>query len=79
VRWDVTTWHNYSPYGNIFNIGIDGAGPGFNLPVYAKARYGVLFMLTKWNAGPEFNETPRAKYVQKQLTEFYNARADGIL
>lgn len=74
VRWDVTTWHNYSPYGDIFNIGTDGAGPGFNLPVYCKARYGVPFMITEWNAAPEFTETNRSTYVGKQLTEFYNAR-----
>lgn len=74
VRWDVTTWHNYSPYGDIFNIGTDGAGPGFNLPVYCKARYGVPFMITEWNAGPEYTEANRSTYVGKQLTEFYNAR-----
>jgi len=74
VRWDVTTWHNYSPYGDIFNVGCDGAGPGFNLPVYCKARYGVPFMITEWNAAPEFTETNRAAYIQNQLTEFYGAR-----
>ncbi|HTH73376.1 MAG TPA: hypothetical protein VL635_03135 [Trinickia sp.] len=74
VRWDVTTWHNYSPYGDIFNIGTDGAGPGFNLPAYCKARYGVPFMITEWNAGPEYTEANRSTYVQTQMTEFYNAR-----
>jgi hypothetical protein len=74
VRWDVTTWHNYSPYGDIFSVGTDGAGPGFNLPSYCKARYGVPFMITEWNAAPEFTETNRSAYVEKQLTEFYNAR-----
>ncbi|MDG0022924.1 hypothetical protein [Trinickia sp. Y13] len=74
VRWDITTWHNYSPYGDIFNIGTDGAGPGFNLPSYCKARYGVPFMITEWNAAPEQNETQRSSYVTKQLGEFYAAR-----
>ena len=35
MRWDITTWHNYQPYGDIFKIGVDGAGPGFNLPAFA--------------------------------------------
>jgi len=74
VRWDITTWHNYSPYGDIFNVGTDGAGPGFNLPSYCKARYGVPFMITEWNSAPETNETDRASYVTKQLGEFYAAR-----
>jgi hypothetical protein len=79
VRWDITTWHNYQPYGDIFNIGTDGAGPGFNLPVYCKARYGVPFMITEWNAGPEQVPTSRAVYVSQQLSEFYAARdVDGI-
>jgi hypothetical protein len=74
VRWDITTWHNYQAYGDIFNVGTDGAGPGFNLPVYCKARYGVPFMITEWNASPEDSETFRASYVTQQLGEFYAAR-----
>lgn len=74
VRWDITTWHNYQPYGDIFNLGTDGAGPGFSLPKYCKARYGVPFMLTEWNAAPENSETFRASYVTQQLGEFYAAR-----
>jgi hypothetical protein len=79
VRWDITTWHNYQAYGDIFNVGTDGAGPGFNLPVYCKARYGVPFMITEWNANPESTDTFRASYVTQQLGEFYAARkADAI-
>ena len=79
MRWDITTWHNYQPYGDIFDIGIDGAGPGFNLPAYCKARYGVPFMITEWNAAPEESEGFRANYVQQQLQRFYAARkANGI-
>jgi hypothetical protein len=77
MRWDITTWHNYQPYGDILNIGIDGAGPGFNLPAYCKARYGVPFMITEWNAAPEENEQFRATYVQQNLQRFYAARKDN--
>jgi hypothetical protein len=85
VRWDVTTWHNYKPYGDIFNIGTDGAGPGFNLPVYTKACYGVPFMTTEWNAvvnltvDPHFTEKQRAAYIQQQLTELYSARKTNAI
>jgi hypothetical protein len=79
VRWDITTWHNYQPYGDIFNIGTDGAGPGFNLPLYCKARYGAPFMITEWNAAPQNTESFRASYVTEQLGEFYAAhKAAGI-
>jgi len=79
MRWDITTWHNYQPYGDIFQIGIDGAGPGFNLPAYCKARYGVPFMITEWNAAPEEDEQFRAAYVQQKLQRFYAARKnEGI-
>jgi len=74
INWDITTWHNYQVYGDIFDIGTDGAGPGINLPVYCKARYGVPFMLSEWNANPEDTETVRASYVTEQLGEFYQAR-----
>jgi hypothetical protein len=74
VRWDITTWHNYEVYGNIFNIGTDGAGPGIDLPTYCKARYGVPFFITEWNTGPEQSQTYRASYITSQLASFYQAR-----
>ncbi|MFM0340775.1 hypothetical protein [Paraburkholderia fungorum] len=74
VRWDVTTWHNYEVYGDIFNIGTDGAGPGFDLPTYCKARYGVPFIITEWNTGPEQTQAYRASYITAQLGKYYQAR-----
>jgi hypothetical protein len=74
VRWDITTWHNYEVYGDIFNIGTDGAGPGFNLPAYCKARYGVPFIITEWNTGPEQSEAYRANYITTKLGQYYQAR-----
>ena len=63
VRWDITTWHNYEVYGDIFNIGQDGASPGFDLPTYCKARYGVPFIISEWNANPEDSQAFRGKCV----------------
>jgi hypothetical protein len=74
VRWDITTWHNYQVYGDIFNIAQDGASPGFNLPAYCKARYGVPFIISEWNCNPENGEDFRGSYVTAQLGEFYQAR-----
>ena len=74
VRWDITTWHNYEAYGDIFNIGTDGAGPGFDLLTYCKARYGVPFIITEWNTGPEQSQTYRANYITSQFGQFYQAR-----
>ncbi|MBP0594413.1 hypothetical protein J8I87_33065 [Paraburkholderia sp. LEh10] len=74
VRWDITTWHNYDAYGDIFNIGSDGNGPTFDLPTYCKARYGVPFIISEWNTGPDQSETFRANYITTQLGEFYQAR-----
>jgi hypothetical protein len=74
VRWDITTWHNYEVYGDIFNIGSDGAGPGFDLPTYCKARYNVPFMITEWNTGPEQTAAYRSNYITTQLGNLYNAR-----
>ncbi|MBN3761932.1 hypothetical protein G3O01_13985 [Burkholderia sp. Ac-20365] len=74
VRWDMTTWHNYEVYGDIFNIGTDGAGPGFDLPTYCKARYGVPFLLTEWNTGPEKSEAYRANYISASYATYYQAR-----
>ncbi|MFL9960545.1 hypothetical protein PQR02_05285 [Paraburkholderia sediminicola] len=74
LRWDITTWHNYDAYGDIFDIGTDGNGPGFDLPTYCKARYGAPFMITEWNTGPDQTEAFRANYVTTQLGEFYQAR-----
>jgi hypothetical protein len=74
VRWDITTWHNYEVYGDIFNIGQDGASPGFDLPTYCKARYGVPFIISEWNANLEDSQAFRGTYITSQLGEFYAAR-----
>ncbi|WP_345816224.1 hypothetical protein AAGS40_18495 [Paraburkholderia sp. PREW-6R] len=74
LRWDMTTWHNYDAYGDIFSIGSDGQGPAFDLPAYCKARYGVPFMITEWNTGPDQTEAFRATYITTQLGKFYAAR-----
>ncbi|MCC8401094.1 hypothetical protein LJ655_04155 [Paraburkholderia sp. MMS20-SJTN17] len=74
VRWDITTWHNYEVYGDVFSLGVDGAMPGFDLPTYCKARYGVPFIITEWNTGPEQTETYRASYITSKLGEFYRNR-----
>jgi len=74
VRWDITTWHNYEVYGDIFNIGVDGSGPNIDIPMYCKARYGVPFMITEWNTGPEQAEDYRASYISGRLNTYYSAR-----
>jgi len=74
VRWDITTWHNYEVYGDLFNVGTDGAGPGFDLATYCKARYGVPLIVTEWNTGPEKSESYRGTYISDRLNAFYNAR-----
>ncbi|MGF6295691.1 hypothetical protein [Paraburkholderia youngii] len=74
VRWDITTWHNYEVYGDVFSLGADGAQPGFDLPTYCKARYGVPFLITEWNTGPERDETYRGNYITTRLGEFYQNR-----
>lgn len=74
VRWDITTWHNYEVYGDIFAIPADGQSPGFDLPTYCKARYGVPFIISEWNTGPERTQAYRANYITSQLSEFYSAR-----
>ena len=37
-------------------------------------RYGVPFIISEWNTGPEQSETYRANYVSTKLPEFYQAR-----
>lgn len=74
VRWDLTTWHNYEVYGDLFDIGSDGSGPGFDLPTYCNARYGVPFLISEWNTGPEQTETYRASYISSHLLTYYQAR-----
>jgi hypothetical protein len=74
VRWDITTWHNYEVYGDIFDIGTDGSGPGFDLPTYCKARYGVPFIISEWNTGPEQTEAYRANFITTTLGRFYQER-----
>lgn len=79
LYWAFTTWHNYRPYGTIFDIGTDGAGPGFNLPEYVKARFGVPFMMTEWNAAPEVQGDEWADDITEQYTGYYGARKTSCI
>jgi hypothetical protein len=74
VRWDMTTWHNFEVNGDIFNLGSDGSGPGFDLPAYCQKRYGVPFVLTEWNTGPEKTLEYRAAYISGRLASYFQAR-----
>ncbi|MEI5996059.1 hypothetical protein H3V53_02175 [Paraburkholderia bengalensis] len=74
VRWDMTTWHNFEVYGDIFNLGSDGSGPGFDLPAYCQAHYGVPFLLTEWNTGPEQSAAYRASYISTKFANYFVAR-----
>lgn len=79
LRWDITTWHNYEVYGDVFDVGTDGAGPHFDLPAYCKGRYGVPFMITEWNANPEDTTDYRGSYITQRLGEWYaNRKVDNI-
>lgn len=77
VKWDITTWHNYEVYGDIFNMSYDGDGatePHFNLPAFCKAKYGVPFIITEWSANPEVSQSDRATYITQKMTDYYNNR-----
>jgi len=79
VRWDLTTWHNYQIYGDILDIGTDGSGPGFDLITYCKARYGVPFLITEWNASPQQTEAYRATYITSEMGALYQVRKTHYL
>jgi hypothetical protein len=76
VRWDITSWHNYQVYGDLFNISVDGDGNGahFDLPAYCQKQYGVPFMITEWSANPEVTQAARATYLNDTLTKYYQNR-----
>jgi len=75
VRWDLTTWHNYEVYSDLVDLGTDGAGPGINLPIYCKARYGVPFILSEWNANPQDSDNFRGTYITQKMGEYHLARS----
>jgi hypothetical protein len=74
LHWDITTWHNYEVYGDIFAIGTDGQGPTFDLPSYAQARYDRPFMITEWNTGSEQSGDYNADYITRTLSEYFAER-----
>jgi hypothetical protein len=78
VRWDLTSWHNYEVYGDIFNIARDGDGTSrFNLVDYCDKAYGVPFIITEWGGLPEQSDADQAAYYTKFLTEVYSNRSRG--
>jgi hypothetical protein len=74
VRWDITTWHNYSVYGDLFNMTLDGYQTKMNVIDYISKAYGKPIMITEWAAKPEDTDAQKAAYCTKFLTEYYNNR-----
>lgn len=79
VRWDITSWHNYEVYGDLFNIAPDGDGSSgrYDLPFYCDQAYGVPFIITEWGAIPEQSDTDQAAYYTQALCRYYANRKRG--
>ena len=74
VRWDITTWHNYSVYGDLFNMSLDGYQTKLNVVDYISKAYGKPIMITEWQAKPEDTDAQKAAYCTSFMTKYYNAR-----
>lgn len=74
VRWDITTWHNYQVYGNLFAIGTETHGSAFNLIAYVAAAYGKPIMITEWNSNPEDTDAAGAAFMATWLANAYANR-----
>ncbi len=67
VRWDFTTWHNYSPYGQPFS---DIMPNGQNMIQYISLAYGKPIMMTEWNNGTSDD----VNYMNTFMNNFYDNR-----
>jgi hypothetical protein len=73
VRWDITTWHNYQVYGDLFNISLDGYTKKLNVIDYISKAYGKPIMITEWQ-GTQPTDAQKAAHCTQFMTEYYNAR-----
>jgi len=73
VRWDITTWHNYQVYGDLFNISLDGYTTKLNVIDYISKAYGKPIMITEWQ-GTQPTDAQKAAHCTSFMTEYYNAR-----
>lgn len=74
MLWDITSWHNYEVYGDLFSIGTESHGSTFNLIAYISAAYGKPIMITEWNSNPEDSDTVGAAFMTNWMTEMYSNR-----
>lgn len=74
VRWDITTWHNYKVYGDLFHIGTEAHGSSFNLIDYIAKAYGKPIMITEWNSNPEDSDATKTTFTKNFLQEVYDNR-----
>jgi hypothetical protein len=78
VQWDVTSWHNYQVYGDLFSINTEAHGSTFDDMAYVAAAYGKPIMITEWSSTSP-TEAQNATWITDFMNKMYAHRvADKI-
>jgi hypothetical protein len=74
VRWDITSWHNYRPYGPVSSIETYSNGGWVNIPEYLARAYGVPQYWSEFGGQSGDPDATNALWDQYTMGHLYNNR-----
>ena len=74
VKWDITAFHNYQPYGPLPAVQTYTSGPYVNVYQYLNKAYGKPIVISEFNGGAGNTEAQNATWCTRVMNEAYNLR-----
>lgn len=74
VQWDITSWHNYQPYGLLSLISRSFSAPNMNVLEYISRRYQRPILISEYNGQVGNTQAQQLAFWTLQSTEYYTNR-----
>lgn len=74
VRWDITAWHNYAPWGSMVTISRSFQAPNMNLLEYIARAYQRPIMISEFNGQTGNTQAAQLSYWTYQASDYYANR-----
>ena len=74
LRWDITAWHNYSPYGSLMCISRSFQKPNMNLLEYVSRKYQRPIMISEFSGASGNTEAQQLAWWTYLASDYYANR-----
>ena len=74
IRWDITAFHNYHPYGPLVAVEQFTNGPWMNVLDYLSRAYKVPIYISEFNGDAAFTSAQNLTWTNAQMYTYYANR-----